>query len=447
MLGCGLYDLSLPDVERTNAFQALSYSALITFFLGVSMVLLSWQKFDKISRREGVVVVGLGWIVSALMSGSTNLADIECWPKALLLWRATTQWLGGLGILVIFVALMSYLGMGAKSLFRNESSFQTGEVSVTRIKDTAGVILRIYLILTVVCFLGLWTMGMTVFDSIAHTMTTVATGGFSPKQASIGFYSEWSNGWLIELWISLFMLVCSVSFLVWVVMLKKRWHRLKSEEEGKFFVLGCFVLAVLVLVGVLITNGEDWVLGIRQAWFNSVSMASTTGYATFDYASLPSFAVIALILAMVMGGCSGSTTGGFKVSRLLVMLRTVKHEVIRAFRPNKVDRIQVNGNRLSSDAQSQTVIFLVLSTLIFVCSFVLVCIFEAFNDIDMESAFGMVIATISNGGPGVGSVGPSGSFAHLMPVTKLYLSLLMIIGRLELYAVLVLFVPSLWKRY
>lgn len=481
MMGCGLYDLSTPDGVETNAFKALGYGALITFSLGMTFVLLSWGKLDRVSRREGIAVVGLGWVCSALVAsfpfylceplvgsgeerlgvaasifeatsgitatGSTNLLNIEAWPKALLLWRATTQWLGGLGILVIFVALMSYLGMGAKSLFRNESSFQTGEVSVSRIKDTASVILRIYLVITFVCCMGLWAMGMTFFDAFAHTLTTVSTGGFSPKQDSIAYYSSWGNGWLIELWLSLFMIICSISFLVWVVLMKKRWKRLKLEEEGKYFVIGCLVVTILIFVESVMVGGDDLLLTLRRAWFNTVSMASTTGYATYDYTQWPAFAPILLMLGMMLGGCSGSTTGGFKMSRLVVTLRVMKHEVVRAFRPNKVDRIQVNGNRLSTESQVQIVTFLVLFALLFVFSVLVVTVLETYNGIDIDSAFGMVIATLCNGGPGVGSVGPMNSFAHLEPWTKIFLSFVMILGRLELYTVLVLFVPSLWKRY
>ena len=482
MLGCGFYDFQVVDVEKSNAFSALGLSALATFLLGVVFMLIGWGKLERISRREGISIVGLGWVSSAIVSalpyylvhplegcaepmlgfsgaifeatsgitatGSTNLQNIEAWPKAILLWRSVTQWLGGLGILVIFVAIMSYLGMGAKSLFRNESSFQTGEVSVSRIKDTANVILRIYLVLTLLCFFGLWALGMTAYDAVNHTFTTVATGGFSTKVESIGFYSKWSNGWLIELWLTFFMLVCSVSFLVWVVLLKKRWARLKREEEGKVFFLWCLSIAVVIFISSLCFDHQgDWLLTLRRAWFNSVSMASTTGFSTFDYTQWQPVVIFLLLCAMLLGGCSGSTTGGCKMSRVIVIIRTLSYEVVKAFRPNKVERVQVNGNALSSSAQSQTMIFIVLFVFIFICSVGIVTLLEVNNDIDLLSAFGMVIATLANGGPGVGSVGPVNNFSHLEPITKLFLSFIMILGRLELFTVLVLFVPSLWRRY
>lgn len=484
MLACGLYDLTLPKPETTNGFDAFVIAGSITLLTGVILSAIGFKELDKVSRREGVAVVGLGWILSALFSalpyifiepiqgldqdrldiassifesssgitatGSTILSNIEAWPNAILLWRSITQWLGGLGILVIFVAVMSYLGMGAKSLFKNESSFQTGEVSVSRIKDTATMILKIYIVITLLCFAGLWAMGMSAFEAIAHTMTTVSTGGFSPKNQSIGFYSSWDNGWLIELWISIFMLICSVSFLVWVVLLKKRWQRLKNEEEGKYFILWCLLLTLFTYLVLEFSGEHGGILALREAWFMTVSLASTTGYITADYSNWPAVAKFLLFFSLIMGGCSGSTTGGYKISRLIVSFRTIRQEIGSAFRPNKVDRIQINGNRLSENAQKQTVIFLVLFTLIFILSTVVVSVIEIGNEavpIDMKSSFGMVLATLSNGGPGIGSVGPMDNFSHILPATKIYLALLMVIGRLELFAILVLLLPSFWKRY
>lgn len=482
MAGCGCMDFIWYADEGDNAIEALIISAVITFLFGMLCLVLGWEKLDRISRREGIAIVALGWIASALFAaipfyltlpilgmsephvgitgaifeatsgitatGATNLNNIEAWPKSLLLWRATTQWLGGLGILVIFVAIMSYMGIGAKSLFRNESSFQTGEVSVARIKDTANVILRIYIFLTIICFLGLWLLGMTAYDAVTHTLATVSTGGFSPKAASLGFYSEWDTGWLIELWVSIFMLICSVSFLVWVVLLKRRWGRLRREEEGKAFFLWCVFLTLIVfLSGCIFEPQVEWHTHLRRAWFNSVSLASTTGFATYDFTLWQPISVFLLLFAMVLGGASGSTTGGFKLSRMIVILRTYMSETIKAFRPNKVEQIKVNGNTINTAAQHQTLVFIGLFVFISLLSLGVVSILEVFNGADALSLVGMVVATISNGGPGIGSVGPSESCFHLTPATKIFLSFLMIVGRLELFTVIVLFVPSLWKKY
>lgn len=474
MAACGIFTIIDPLRHSESSPQSLFYGALITAGVGGAMMLLGIGKIHKIPRREGVVIVGMGWILSGIFgglpymlgepnmppadalfesvsgfttTGSTVMTDIESWPRGILMWRSVTQWLGGLGILVLFVALLSYLGVGTKSLFRNESSFQTAEVSTARIRDTALSLWKVYISITTVCIIGLKMMGLTWYNAISHSFTAVSTGGFSPHNASVGYYSEWGNGWLIELWLSLFMLACSVSFLIWVVIVKKRWKRLKSEEEGKWFTLICFASAILMAAGIAHHNGEGFLEALRHSWFLTVSIASTTGFGTVDYEVWPSYALILLGILMFIGGSSGSTAGGLKVSRLLVFLRTARFEVVKAFRPNKVFPMQVNGNSLDPEARSQTVVFFSLYCVITLISTFLMGILEYSADIDMETSVGAVLATLSNIGPGFGAVGPTENFAHFMPLTKVFLSLLMILGRLELYAVLVLFVPSLWRKY
>jgi trk system potassium uptake protein TrkH len=474
MFACAIFTWLDPNCDCSWSMMALMKSAGISAAFGGGMMLLGWSKVTKIPRREGVVIVGLGWILSGIFgglpylfgqpamapadalfesvsgfttTGSTVMTDIEAWPRGILMWRSVTQWLGGLGILVLFVALLSYLGVGTKSLFRNESSFQTGEASTARIRDTALSLWRVYLSITTICILGLKAMGLTWYNAVCHGFTAVSTGGFSPHNASIGYYSDWGNGWMIELWLSLFMLICSVSFLIWVVIVKKRWKRLRSEEEGKWFFLICFVSAMMIATGIAAKDMEGFLPALRHAWFIVVSIGSTTGFGTVDYEQWPGFALVLIAMLMLLGGCSGSTAGGMKVSRLLVMIRTARFEVVKAFRPHKVFKMQVNGNSLDPDARAQTVIFICLYCFLFVIASLLMGMLEFVNDIDLVTSVGAVFATLPNIGPGFGEVGPTKNFAHFLPGTKVFLSLLMILGRLELYAVLVLFVPSLWRKY
>ncbi|GAA5496170.1 Trk system potassium uptake protein TrkH [Rubritalea halochordaticola] len=474
MAVCGIFTIIDPLRHSESSPQSLFYGALITAAVGGVMMVLGIGKIHKIPRREGVVIVGMGWILSGVFgglpyvlgepsmppadalfesvsgfttTGSTVMTDIESWPRGILMWRSVTQWLGGLGILVLFVALLSYLGVGSKSLFRNESSFQTGEVSTARIRDTALSLWKVYISITTLCILGLKFMGLTWYNAISHAFTAVSTGGFSPHNASVGHYSDWGNGWLIEFWLSLFMLACSVSFLIWVVIVKKRWKRLKSEEEGKWFSLVCLGSAFLIAFGLAHQNSEGYLEALRHAWFIVVSIASTTGFGTVDYEVWPSYALIILGILMFLGGCSGSTAGGLKLSRLIVFLKTARFEVVKAFRPNKVFPMQVNGNSLDPDARSQIVIFMALYSFIVMISALFMGMLEYSTGIDMETSLGAVLATLPNIGPGFGAVGPTDNFAHFMPATKIFLCLLMILGRLELYAVLVLFIPSLWRKY
>ena len=474
MFLCGMFSLFDTSCHCEWSTTALMKSAGVTAVFGGGLMLLGWSKIVKIPRREGVVIVGLGWILSGIFgglpyllsepamlpadalfesvsgfttTGSTVMTDIEAWPRGILMWRSVSQWLGGLGILVLFVALLSYLGVGTKSLFRNESSFQTGEASTARIRDTAISLWKVYLSITAICIIGLKALGLTWYNAVSHGLTAVSTGGFSPHNASIGYYSDWGNGWLIEFWLSLFMLICSVSFLIWVVIVKKGWKRLRSEEEGKWFFLICFSAAIIIAIGLSTNEMNGFWPALRHSWFVVISIGSTTGFGTVDYEQWPSYALVLLALLMLLGGCSGSTAGGLKVSRLLVMLRASRFEVVKAFRPHKVFKMQVNGNSLDPESRAQTVMFICLYCFLVIIASFLMGILEFVNGIDLVTSVGAVFATLSNIGPGFGDVGPTKNFAHFMPATKVFLSLLMILGRLELFAVLVLFVPSIWRKY
>jgi len=480
MAACGIFAW-LDSASKMDDPFPLFLSALIVAGAGTLLVLGGMVKIDRIPRREGIVVVGLGWIMcgafgslpyilgepslpvadalfesvsgftttgSTVMSGDVESGmDIASWPRGILMWRSVTQWMGGMGILVLFVAILSYLGMGSKSLFRNESSFQTGEATTARIRDTAMTLWYVYVCITAVCAVGLKCMGLTTYNAISHAFTVVSTGGFSPHNESIGYYSGWGNGWVIELWLSLFMVICSISFLFWVVLLRKRWKRLKSDEEGLFFIVMCLAASVVIASGVASSQSLNFWTALRHSWFTVTSIASTTGFGTVDYSEWPGFVLILIAGMMLLGGCSGSTAGGLKVSRLIVFFKTARFEIVKAFRPNQVFRMHVNGNALGSNERAQTVVFVALYAFITLISCFIVALIEASNSMDMITAFGCVVATLANIGPGFGDVGPASNFGHLEPVTKVFLSLLMILGRLELYAILVLFTPSVWRKY
>jgi trk system potassium uptake protein TrkH len=473
---CGLWARLDVVAGDEPAMVALFQSAGITGGVAVLMVLGGgWRmQVKRIPRREAVVVVGLGWLLSSLLggvpymlcppglnmagaffesasgfttTGSSVMTDIEIWPRGLLLWRSVTQWLGGIGILVLFVAVLSYLGLGSKSLFQNESSFRGGESGMARIHDTSLALLKIYLFITGICAVGLRSMGFSWFNAICHSMTAVSTGGFSTHNKSIGFYSEWGNGWLIELWITVIMFLCSLNFLLYVVLLRKNWRRLREEEDGRWLLGICLVFILIIATGRAWHGDAPFVQALRDASFVVVTIVSTTGFGTADYELWPAWSKVLLALLMLMGACSGSTAGGFKVGRLLVFLKSARHEVVRAFRPNLVFRLVVNGNTINDEARARTMFFLVMYLMICVFSTAVVGFLEAGTGISMETCVGAVLATISNIGPGFGTVGPTENFGHFREVTQVYLGLLMILGRLELFALLVLFFPSAWKRY
>ena len=473
LLACALFagfDSGIGD----SSFIALGTATLTALLVGMALVFLGRGRYERIPRREGVLIVGVGWLSSGVIgaipfviaepgltiagaffesvsglttTGSTVIGCLEDWPRGILLWRSVSQWLGGLGILVLFVALLSTLGAGTKSLFRNESSFEAAEVSHAKIRDTALLLWKIYVVLTVCCLLGLRGLGMTWFDAVAHALTCVSTGGFSTKTASIGYFSGWETGLAIEMWLTLFMLLGSISFLIYVVVLRRNWKRLRSEEEAKWYL----ILIGLALVGVVgikyVLGGRDLVESMRGALFTVVSIVSSTGYGTEDFEQWPVGTHFIILGLMLMGGCAGSTAGGAKVSRIILLVRSVHQEIVQAFRPHQVFRLQVNGNPISDQSRSQTVLFVALFWFIAIVSMMVVAILETAHGVDFETTVSAVLTTLSNIGPGFGGVGPTDNFGHLREPTLIYLALLMVMGRLEIFAFLVLFVPAAWKKF
>lgn len=477
MACCGIFarlDVVPGDIE---AGSALFISATITGGFGLLAILpgiFKKTKHDSIPKREAIVIVGLGWIISSIFgglpyclcapyltpagaflesasgfttTGSSVMTIIEEWPRGILLWRVTTQLLGGIGILVLFVALLSYIGVSSKSLFHNESSFRSGDLGLARIQDTAWMLLRIYFGLIFVCLIGLRLMGMTWFNAIGHAFTAISTGGLSNHTASIGFYSHWGNSWLIELWLILFMTLGSLNFLLFVVILRKNWKRVLSEEDARWFIGICALVTVMIAAGRYYSEGIEPLKSLRDAAFTVVSIASTTGFCTADYDVWPSWAKVLLACLMLLGGCSGSTAGGFKVGRLIVFAKSARNEIIKTFRPSQVFRVIVNGNPIDDTTRARTMFFLTLYLMITIAATAVVGFLEAGTGISMESCAGAVLATISNIGPGFDAVGPTMNFSELREPTKAFLGWIMILGRLELFALLVLFVPTLWKKY
>jgi trk system potassium uptake protein TrkH len=245
----------------------------------------------------------------------------------------------------------------------------------------------------------------------------------------------------------IFMMLCCLNFLLFVVLAKKNWRRLREEEDAKWL-LGISAVCILVIaVGRSWSGDASFIQVLRDASFIVVTIVSTTGFGTADYELWPAWSKVLLALLMLIGGCAGSTAGGFKVGRLLVFLKTARHEIVRAFRPNLVFQLKVNGNNISDDARARTMFFLTMYLMVCVFASLIVGVLEAGTDISMETCVGAVLAAISNIGPGFGSVGPTENFAHLRESTLAFLGWLMILGRLELFALLVLFFPSAWKRY
>jgi trk system potassium uptake protein TrkH len=376
-------------------------------------------------------------------TGATVIAGLDGFPRAILLWRSLTQWLGGLGILVLFVALLSSLGVASKALFQHESSAKRGASAVqARMQDLAVRLWQIYVGLSIVCFLGLLWLGLDPFESVCHALTAISTGGFSLHDESIGAYDNAA----VELWLVLFMVLGGMSFILYMRLLRREWARWKAEEEAKFYLgLMLVVTAVIAMDLVLVENKHTLSTAIRESLFHVVSIMTTTGYTTADYGGWPPLSQLMFLLLMAIGGCAGSTAGGIKISRWILFFKTVGYEITRAFRPNRVVSLRLNGGVVDESLRTQVAFFIALAGVTVALGTVAVSLFEPTLDID--SCLSAVVACLFNIGPGLGTVGPTQNFASMGGGALGILSLLMLLGRLEFFAVIVLFVPTLWKKY
>jgi trk system potassium uptake protein TrkH len=375
-------------------------------------------------------------------TGATVISDIEIMPRSLLLWRALTQWLGGMGILVLFVALLSSFGAGSKALFRHESSaFETEGLS-PRIQWISIQLWGIYVTMSLVCFLGLRMLGMGSFDAFCHACTTVATGGFSTYNASIGHF----NSLGIELWIIVFMIFGAINFMLYAWVIRRQWDRWRQDEASKVLLIVMFAVTLLIAANLLLSGmAESVPQSLRQSAFQVVAIMTTTGFATADFDQWPAFSVILLILLMVVGGCAGSTSGGLKVGRLILFFKIIRYQLKMGFRPNQVMSLKLNGNNVSDRFRVDTLFLISTAGVAVLVGSVVVCLLQP--QLDLRSCVSAVLATLFNIGPALGEVGPTRHYGDLNGLTKIFLSFLMVLGRLEFYALMVLFMPSLWKRY
>lgn len=467
---CGVYaNFWEPETTRSESVTSFLIAALSAWFCGGLLIFFGELNTEMILRKEAIAIVGLGWLISAVFSalpycfmpdplsfpsalfesmsgltttGATVFTDLSQLPRSILLWRSMTQWLGGLGILVLFVALLSFLGVGSKALFHHESSAKTTEGLQPRINDIAQQLLLIYLLLSTVCCLGLHWLGMGWYDAVSHTMTAISTGGFSPKNESVAFYKD---PW-IELWLSLFMILGSISFILYAWALKGRWKRWKLEEEAKFFLALTFGGAALIAMDLAALDVYSSITDcMRAALFQVASVISTTGYATENYDLWPPFSKTILALMMFIGGCGGSTAGGIKVGRILLMFKILRSEIVASYRPNQLFPLKLNGNVISESLKRQTLLFITLAVMTVALGFLIISLIEP--ELSMGTSLSAVIATLFSIGPGFSGVGPTENFAKFSEGAKIMFVLFMALGRLEFFAVLALFTPTLWRRY
>ena len=419
----------------------------------------------ELGLKDGFLIVTFGWVVVAFigclpfwisgsipdftdayfesMSGFTTtgasiLTDIEAQAKSLLMWRSLIQWLGGMGIVVLSLAILPILGVGGMQLFKAEAPGPTPDRITPRIKETAKLLWGVYLIISGAEVIALLLCGLNLYDAVCHTFTTMATGGFSTQNSSIAGLNNSAVEWVLIV----FMIVAGVNFTLHFAALHGRARRYWRDNEFRVYVTVIFIASAIVLVSNFRHADMAPLQNLRSSVFQVVSIITTTGFVTEDYERWSSLSQFILLSLMFVGACAGSTGGGMKNVRLLLLIRHAYDELRKLLHPRAVYAIRYNEIAVSPDILTNILGFFLLLILVTVtATFAMTLV-----GLDLLSAFGSVAATLNNIGPGIGSVGPADNFAHVPGMGKWVLIFCMLLGRLELYTVLVLFTPDFWRR-
>lgn len=453
-------------IDHESIIWEFAGAAALTVFAGFVLI-NSFKSRESINIKEAYFIVSLGWVVASIFgslpymitgylpspadalfetvsgfttTGSSLVADVESWPRSLLFWRSLTQWLGGMGIIVLFVAVISNLGVRANQLFKAESPGPISDKISPRIRESARKLWLTYVLLSLACAVLLYTFGMDAFDSLCHAFTTLATGGFSTKNTSIAYYASPAIQWTI----TLFMFLAGTSFTLHFLAIKQRKPQLYwKHPEFRFYTVIAVVASILIVFSLSsAVPATGWEEKIRAAFFQVVAIITTTGFATVDYNLWPSLASGVLFLMMFVGGCAGSTSGNIKPGRYLIIGKRTVIELKRMLHPKAMLTLHFGGRVIDDDLSANVLQF-----------FFLYFIFLAIGTITMN-ALGMDIlsgltasaACLGNIGPGFNLVGPMENFAFVPDTGKYVLSLLMLVGRLEIFPILVLLLPSFWKE-
>lgn len=417
-----------------------------------------------INSSDGLAIVAFGWILASIfgalplfISGSTNYLDalfetvsgftttgatvisnVEALPQGILFWRSFTHWIGGMGILVFTIALIPALGIGGFQIFKAESPGPVAGKIAPRIKDTAKILYGIYFGMTILQIIMLKIGGMNLFDSMVYTFGTVGTGGFATKNNSVAFY----NSTYIHLVIATFMIMAGTNFTIYYSLLKRKFNDAFLDEELRLYLSIVAVAVVAIAANLYLTSYNSLGLSLRDSYFQVSSVMTTTGYTTADFDLWPSFSKGVLLLLMFIGASAGSTAGGLKVIRILIMFKLIRREISKIFHPRAVIPIKANDRIVQNDTVASINSFVALYFVIFVTSTLLVTL----EGVNLESAASSVVATLSNIGPGLGFVGPTQNFGAFHNPTKILFTFLMLLGRLELFTIIALLAPKNWRR-
>ena len=461
---CMVPSLVVSLIYRQDDVKSFLLSILILLVFGLGLYLIK-PVTTNIYTRDGFAIVALGWlmvsffgalpfvisgaipsIMDALFesisgfttTGASILREIEGLPKGILFWRSFTHWMGGMGVLVLTLAILPSAKANSLHIMKAESPGPNPGKLVPKIGQTVKILYGIYIILTVVHVVFLLTAGMSLYDSFIHAFGSAGTGGFSNRNTSVAAF----NSAYVDIIITVFMLLFGINFTLYYQIFKGNFKSILQDEELRFYV-GTVVAAIILVT--LNINGKVFYSiweSIRYSAFQVGSIITTTGYATTDFNLWPVFSKCILIMLMFIGASAGSTGGAIKCIRILLLVKVIRREIAKIIHPRSVYTVKVGGRMIEEETLSGVMAFFFLYILIFAASVLVVSL----DGIDIVSSVTSVIATIGNIGPGLGIVGPIGNYADFSVISKAVLSICMIIGRLEIYPVLLLFAPTFWRR-
>lgn len=463
---------------KDGATLDILISSLIVLSLG-TLLALSGRKYEKqIQKREGYIIVTLGWVMMTVTgmlpfiltdsienlssiffetmsgytaTGATIISDIESLPKGILFWRSMTHWIGGMGIIVLAVAILPLLGIGGIQLFSAEAPGPNNDKLHPRITDTAKRLWLIYVSLTIVEAILLSFAGMSIFDAINHAMSTMASGGFSTKNDSL---AHWNHLPLVHYIVILFMFLAGTNFVLSYFALTGKVSKVFYDNEFRMYFL--FILVFSLTVFVIIYNSVDLknsffenaqVFGklegsLRHAFFQVIAIITTTGFVTADYTAWTPFLTTLFFGFMFLGGSAGSTSGGIKIVRHLLMIKGGILEFKRSLHPNAIIQTRYNDKVVNTEITANILAFFIL----YMLSFIVGSLVFGYLGLDLENAIGVSAASLGNVGPAIGDFGPTGNYSELPSSAKFWASFLMLAGRLELFTVFILFTPFFWKK-
>ena len=459
----GPYALQVILHEGSHSFISASF---VTIFIGVLFILANLEKEFKLNLRQTFLFSSLAWVMVALFgslpfvlstqdftfseaffesmsgittTGATIISDLDSSPKSILLWRAIMQWLGGIGIVVMAITILPLLKVGGMQLFKMEGPDSTEKI-LPRTIEVAAIIISTYIVLTFLCGFFYWVFGMTMFDSVSHAMTTIATGGFSTHNDSIGFFKNPN----IEIVASIFIILGSIPFISYLKFAQGNRKVFFNDVQIKGLIYLLVISITVMFFYLMFISYESSLLDkMRVSSFNVISILSGTGYVTDDFGLWGKFSLVFFLLLMFIGGCAGSTACGIKIFRLQMLLIFLKNQIQKLISPNSVIITKYNNQKISDNFINSVIIF--IFTFLFI--FLIMAMLLSISGLDFITSISGAASSISNVGPGLGDIiGPNGNYQAIPDISKWILSIGMLLGRLELFAVLVLFFPSFWRN-